>query len=122
MLSEQQKTLMEELNKMLKGYTSRYDPVRVFDWNKAAEIIKKEKPKHVDAFLGTDEAYTGGCIYHEKPILEQNGTYLASRWAIPMLRLDDKDPYECWCWQKEQPEWDADTLWPESALKILQEE
>ena len=113
--------LMEELKKFQKGFNSRYYPTRVFDWHKAAEIIKKEKPKHADAFLGQDEAWTGGCIYHEGPVLEYNGTYLASRWAIPMLRLDDNDPIPCWCWQNEQPNWDAETLWPESALKILNE-
>lgn len=90
---------------------------KVFDWDKAAKIIKEEQPKLVYAGLAEDWEWTGGLIYKNGKPVKNEYTYLASRWATPVLILDGEE-IECY-----QPDgyhgWDADTKWPESALKIL---
>lgn len=98
------------------------DPTKVFDWDKAARLIKQNKPSVVEAFLAGDEGYTGGKIFlNGKPVPhEDTYTYLASLWATPKMRMDGVE-IECWILKSESPDWDSDTYWPESALKILDE-
>ena len=91
---------------------------KVFDWDKAAKIIKERKPETASAGLAEDWFWTGGIIYENgKPIINEY-TFLASRWATPVLILDDE---EIDCYQpKGYHGWNEDTKWPESALKILE--
>ena len=89
----------------------------VFDWDKAARIIKKRKPKIASAGLRSDWEVTGGTICKNgKPDLKSY-TYLASAWAVPELDLDG-EIIECYV-MKNETKWDAKTKWPESSLKIL---
>jgi hypothetical protein len=95
---------------------------RVFDWNKAAEMIRDHKPNVAVAGLQNDMEYTGGEIITDgKPNIEDY-TYLASNWATPVLVLDNGSEIDCWMYEDESPGWDAHTKWPESALKILTDE
>lgn len=91
---------------------------KVFDWDKAAKIIKERKPETASAGLTEDWFWTGGIIYENgKPIINEY-TFLASRWATPVLILDDE---EIDCYQpKGYHGWNENTKWPESALKILE--
>lgn len=90
---------------------------KVFDWDKAAKIIKERKPETASAGLAEDWAWTGGLIYENGKPVKNEYTFLASRWATPVLILDGE---EIDCYQPEGYHgWDADTKWPESALKIL---
>ena len=93
---------------------------KVFDWDKAAKIIKEEQPESAYAGLAEDWEWTSGIIYENSKPIKNKYTYLASRWATPVLILDDK---EIECYQPDEYHgWNADTKWPESALKILSEE
>ena len=93
---------------------------KVFDWDKAAKIIKERKPETASAGLAEDWEWTGGTIYKSGKPVKNEYTYLASRWATPVLRLDDE---EIECYQsKGYHGWNADTKWPKSALKILDSE
>lgn len=90
---------------------------RVFDWDKAAEIIKERGTKEASAGLSQDWEWTGGTILSKGEPVMNDYTYLASNWAIPELEVDG-EIIECWKY-KEDTEWDCDTKWPKSALNIL---
>jgi hypothetical protein len=99
----------------------RGDKQMIFDWHKAAQLIKERNPSLASAGLRSDWEYTGDSIYSKDtgPITTGNYTYLSSNWAVPELDLDG-DIIECYVDQDNNPEgWDSSTLWPESALKIL---
>ena len=109
---------MSTLELAWRGQASRYDPVRVFDWNKAARRLIDEKGRLVQAALEEDWEWTCGIILKDGKIPEERDTYLASTWATPILVIDGSSE-PCWVWQKEHPDWDATTFWPPSARKIL---
>lgn len=91
---------------------------KVFDWDKAATILKEKNPEVAMAGLEGDFEWTGGCIWKDgKPVLDDY-TYLASRWATPILIVDEEE-IPCYL-PKGSCEWTADTKWPESALKIIE--
>ena len=100
------------------GEANKYKELMVFDWDKAARLIKERKPERAYAGLRSDWEYTGGIIYENgKPVM--NGyTYLASTWAVPELDLDG-DVVECYRMEHEVPKWGSGTKWPPSALDIL---
>ena len=102
----------------MMGMANRGKELMVFDWDKAAQLIKEHKPESAFAYLYSDAEWTGGTIYEDGEIVTDSYTYLASTWATPMLDLDG-DEYECYKMQHEVPEWGSDTKWPESARKIL---
>lgn len=90
----------------------------VFDWNKAARLIRDRNPKSASAGLDGDLGHAGGEIYRSGEIIEDKYTYLASTWATPMLKLDG-GRYECYLMQSEAPYCAEDTKWPKSARRIL---
>lgn len=107
------------------GSAHRNGPSRVFDWIKAAKMIRDRylvgNLKIASAGLRNDWEYTGGAIFENgSPVPEDDTyTYLASTWAIPELFLDG-DIFECWVWKKDSPDWGSDTYWPPEALAILE--
>lgn len=103
------------------GKANRGNEMKVFDWDKAAKLIKEHKPDYASAGLDEDWEWTGGEIYsNSKPVTDEY-TYLASTWATPAICIDG-DFIDCYKMEHEVPDWDAETKWPESALKILNEE
>lgn len=106
------------------GRAHRDSPSRVFDWVKAAQMIRDRflvgNLKMASAGLRDDWEYTGGTIFENgSPVPEDDTyTYLASTWAIPELSLDG-DIFDCWVWKKDSPGWESDTYWPPEALAIL---
>lgn len=94
---------------------------RVFDWNKAAELIKDRKPKIANAGLKDDWEWTSGVIFLNGGIVRDSYTYLKSNWAEPQITLDNGDPIPCWVYADTVP-WDAETKWPDSVLDNLPEE
>jgi len=113
--------LMEEFEKFEKGMMNRDKEQMVFDWNKAATIIAERKPIEASAGLRSDYSYTRDVIYRDGKPIKENYAYLSSNWAIPDLILDGEEVIECYKMQHEVPDWDCDTKWPDSALKILEE-
>jgi hypothetical protein len=97
--------------------------IKVFDWDKAAQIIKERKAADASAGLSMDWEWTGGVIFRDgKPMpKEKTYVYLASLWATPELEIDS-EIIDCWKWQEDTPGWGANTYWPASALKILESE
>lgn len=90
----------------------------VFDWDKAATLIKQSGCQSASAGLRDDWAWTGGCIFTDgKPDMDDY-TYLASTWAVPEIEIDG-ELQDCFRMQSETPGWDASTKWPDSALSIL---
>lgn len=89
----------------------------IFDWDKAAKRIVEVRPAIAFAGLQGDWEWTGGVIYRDGNPVEEY-TFLASIWAVPELEMDGEvEP--CYRMKSEVPEWDSDTVWPESALNIL---
>ena len=113
---------MDTLRAFAMGEANRGKPMMVFDWNKAARLIKERGAKSASAGLSGDWDYTGGEILKEgKPISkDETYTYLASTWATPELEIDG-ETVECYLMQDDTPGWNSDTFWPESALTILGE-
>lgn len=105
---------------MAQAAQARGAKLMVFDWHKAATLIKERKPSTASAGLAGDWGYTGGEIFRNgKPVpKEDTYTFLASTWATPELDLDG-DVVSCYIMKDENPEWGSDTYWPESALAIL---
>lgn len=112
---------MDSSKAIKMGMLNRGKEMMVFDWLKAARIIKERKPKKVMAGLRDDWEYTGGMIYEDGHVpLPDDLMYLASTWAVPELNVDG-DIVECYI-MKSQTNWDAETYWPEEALDVLKGE
>ena len=102
------------------GEANRGKELKVFDWDKAARLIKEHNAKEASAGLEMDWEWTGGEIFRNgKPVLDSY-TYLSSTWATPELEIDG-EVFDCYTMQSETDGWDYDTKWPESAIKILEE-
>ena len=111
---------MDTTSAFARGEASRDKESKVFDWNKAAELIKKNKPKEASAGLQSDWEWTGGLIFKDgKPVTDEY-TYLSSTWATPELDMDG-EIVDCYKMQSETPRWHSATKWPKSALKILED-
>ena len=111
---------MDSLAAFARGEAARGFEQKVFDWDKAATLIRERKPDHAAAGLGQDWEWTGGRIFEDgKPLAAgEIYVYLASTWAIPELEIDG-EVVECYRMRSDTPGWDAGTYWPSSALKIL---
>jgi len=111
---------METMKAFMIGEANKGKELMVFDWNKAAKLIKEKNAKNASAELQSDWEYTGGEIFTDgKPNMDDY-TYLASTWATPEIEIDG-EIQDCFIMQSESPngEWDSDTKWPKSAIKIL---
>lgn len=111
---------MDTLSAFAMGQASRGRGLRVFDWDKAARVIKERGAQEAAAGLAGDWEWTGGQILQDgKPVPEaETYTFLASTWATPELQVDG-ETMDCYRMQSETDGWGADTYWPESARKIL---
>lgn len=110
---------MDTWSAFAKGLAARHKESMVFDWDKAAELIRERKPKVVWAGLQDDWEWTGGIIYENGNIIKDSHSYLASTWAVPQIDLDG-EIISCYKMQSEAPDWHAKTRWPQSALSILE--
>jgi hypothetical protein len=109
---------MDTLSAYANALANKGAPFMVFDWDKAAALIRDRKPQEASAGLASDWENTGGMIWRDgKPVIDQY-TYLASNWATPELDMDG-EVTECFRLKQETPGWDAHTKWPESALRVL---
>ena len=113
---------MDTLSAFIRGEANRGKPRMVFDWEKAARLIKLNCPMVASAGLNSDWEWTGGEIYRDgKPVpKEETYMYLASTWATPELDLDG-EIIDCYKMENETPGWDSHTYWPPEALRILEE-
>lgn len=104
----------------LKGEASRGKELMVFDWDKAAELIKEHGARNASAGLAGDWEYTGDVILVDGLPAENEYSqlFLASTWATPQLEIDGWLT-DCYRMQSETPGWDSHTFWPESARTIM---
>lgn len=109
---------MDTLSAFARGQANRGKPLMVFDWDKAARLIKEKSPTVVSAGLRDDWEWTGGLIYKNHEIVEDGGTYLASTWAVPEIMIDG-EVESCYIMESENKDWNAYTVWPDSAKNIL---
>jgi hypothetical protein len=111
---------MDTMQAFIMGELNRDKERMVFDWEKAARIIKERNAQEASAGLQSDWEWTGGKILSKGvPVPEEDTyTYLASTWAIPELEIDG-EIVECYRMQSEVPDWGSETYWPLEALNIL---
>lgn len=103
----------------------RGDPVKVFDWDKAAALIRKNEAIEAEAGLEEDWTWTCSTIYEDgKPILDIENFIVSSNWATPTLRMKSRAPtglmtvtVPCYLLETEAKD---DDVWPPSALAILE--
>lgn len=111
---------MDTMSAFAMGDKNRGKEQMVFDWEKAATIIKSESASYARAGLQGDWEYTGDFILFEGIPVKRSDSlcYLASTWATPELEIDG-ECIECFKMQSETPGWDSDTFWPKEALDIF---
>lgn len=116
---------MQAIMNNLAAQASGAQP-RVFDWLKAAEIIRERKPLKAWAGLIEDWWWTADDIYSEGQPRPDATAYLASNWATPTLSLrfadEVREDIPCWRYLKDAPGWNAGTKWPPEALAVLRDE
>lgn len=110
---------MDTMQAFMMGEANRGAPRKVFDWDRAATIIKDRNASAADAGLEGDWECTGGAIWRDGGVVpaDDTYTYLASTWASPLL-LVDGESVECWRYEEQTPGWTAETYWPDSARTI----
>lgn len=108
---------MNTMEALARSAAARGQRHKVFDLDRAAIMIASSGNQEVVAGLQGDLEWTGGVIAINGDPVTTGGTYLASHWAIPVVVIDGCE-VECWRYQDET-EWNAETVWPESALAIL---
>lgn len=93
---------------------------KVFDWEKAARLIRERGAKEASAGLAGDWEYTGGPILaNGRPVpKDETYTYLASNHATPLLEIDG-EAVDCFRLESQTPGWGSDTYWPPEAMAIL---
>ena len=108
---------MDTMRAFMMGEANRGKDMMVFDWAKAAELIKEHKASDAAAGLEGDWEWTGGSILSDgKPVPEEDTyVYLASTWATPQLEIDG-EYFDCYRMESELPDWDAHTYWPPEAI------
>ena len=106
----------------IKGETNKDKEPKVFDWVRAAKIIKEKGADSASAGLQSDWEWTGGDILKDGEPIPEKETYvhLTSTWAIPELNIEGEIT-ECYLMESEST-WKYGAYWPEEALKILGEE
>ena len=112
---------MNPLKVFANGIATRNQESKVFDWQKAANLIKealKANPKlYVEAGLEEDWSCTADVIMQNGEVVH-GMPYLASTWATPIVVIGEVE-HECYKMAHEVPDWNYDTVWPEVALDIL---
>jgi hypothetical protein len=109
---------MDTWSAFAMGNASRDKELKVFDWNKAAAIIKKRGAQEASAGLEADLEWTAGTIIEDGKPVTDGYAYLSSTWATPLLIIDEEE-IDCFSMQSEVPDWGSGTWWPKSALEIL---
>jgi len=109
---------METMKAYAMGQANRGNELMVFDWDKAARLIRESGCETAFAGLCSDWGNTGGRIFSNGEPDMDDYTFLASIWATPEIEIDG-ERIDCYKMQSEVPDWDSDTKWPDSAIKIL---
>jgi len=109
---------MDTMSAFMMGEQNRGNELMVFDWDKAAKLIKDRDVKEASAGLSGDWEWTSGEIFTNGKPNMNDYTYLASTWATPQIEIED-EIIDCYKMASEVPKWNASTKWPKSALDLL---
>ena len=112
---------MDSIKAFAMGQATRNKELMVFDWEKAAQLILKSGAQEAKAGLSGDWERTGGAIFENGEMVEEDETYvyLRSTWATPELELDG-EVIDCFKMASEV-EYEPDAYWPEVAARLLRE-
>lgn len=111
---------MNTMAVFMMGQINKGNEQKVFDWEKAAELIKIKNPQKVYAGLDEDWSCTAGVIFEDGKMKDDGYAYLSSTWATPVIGMDGERVI-CYKMKSKTPGWDCSTIWPEVAKRILQE-
>lgn len=102
------------------GLANRGNEMKVFDWIKAANLIKENPSAEIKAGLQSDWDMTSGTIWENGKMKNEDETYayLASTWATPEIEINGVCQ-DCFVMESERPEWNAKTYFPTEAKEIL---
>lgn len=112
---------MDTFSAFARGEANKHKPVRTFDWDKATQYLKDHNPDSAQAGLSSDLEYTAGEIWSNGEIVSDSYTFLSSTWATPVLVMDGAE-IDCWKYESDTDGWNCDTVWPDSARKIIDSE
>lgn len=100
---------------------SQGNEMKVFDWDKAVDLIIERRIRNASAGLQLDLEWTAGTILRDGQPVKDSYCFLASKWAIPVLvDVDNGDEIPCYI-MESKTQYTAETLWPKSALDKLEE-
>lgn len=91
---------------------------KVFDFNKALEILMDKKPECAIAGLLEDMNYSACQILNETGLVCESG-YLSSDWATPVLVID-REVFPCWVYDtpSDNPDgFKADSVWKDKHIE-----
>ena len=97
--------------------------MKVFDWLKAVDLIKKNNATCAEAGLKSDWYCSGGVIFKNGKIVPKDETYiyLASSGLTPQILINGKY-FDCYIEDSESCDWHAKTYWPKEAIDKLNKE
>lgn len=108
---------MDTMQAFLLNQAAHGNERKVFDWDKAVDLILERGFKDAFAGLQLDLEWTMGQILEDgKPVMDSY-CYLASNWAVPVLVAGGEE-IPCYV-MESKTKWDAKTIWPKSALNKL---
>jgi hypothetical protein len=96
--------------------------LKVFDWIKAATLIRSTRPRIAEAGLSGNWGVTCTTICRRGEIERNHDGHLASHWATPTILLIDDHGHQTWidCYvMSSETEWNESTRWPAEALAEL---
>lgn len=108
---------MDTMAAFVLGAANRGKEQKVFDWDKAVDILKERGIKDASAGLHLDLEYTSGDILVDgEPVKDY--CYLASTWATPVLVTGWGEEIPCWI-MASRTEYNHSTIWPKSAFEKM---
>ena len=99
---------------------SQGNEMKVFDWDKAVDLIIERRIRNADAGLQLDLEWTAGMILRDGQPITDTYCYLSSKWAVPVLvDVDNDEEIPCYI-MESKTKYTAHTIWPKSAKEKLE--
>ena len=110
---------MNTLQAYAINMASKGNEMKVFDWDKAVDLIIERRIRNAYAGLQLDLEWTSGEILRDGKPVKDSYCFLASTWAIPVLvDVDNDEEIPCYI-MESKTKYTEDTKWPKSALNKL---
>ena len=110
---------MDTLQAYAINMASQGNEKKVFDWDKAVDLIIERHIINASAGLQLDLEWTAGTILRDGQPVKNSYCFLSSTWAIPVL-VDEDNGDEIPCYIMEsKTKYTEHTMWPKSALNKL---